>query len=62
MLIRKDRPMENIRFVGKNKDFKVFLEKAKKDLEDKEKRSCTSANVHTPIINTSNKLYTKFII
>ncbi len=54
--------MENIRFVGKNKDFKVFLEKAKKDLEDKEKRSCTSANVHTPIINTSNKLYTKFII
>ncbi len=54
--------MENIRFVGKNKDFKVFLEKAKKDLEDKEKRSCTSANVHTPFIITTTRLYRRFII
>ncbi len=49
--------MENIRFKGKNKDFRIFLEKTKKDLENKEKRSCTSANVQTPISYNSDRLY-----
>jgi len=54
--------LETLKFKGTNKEFKEYLDKAKKDIEDKEKRSCTSANVHTPIINTSTKLYRRFLV
>lgn len=54
--------MENLRFKGKNKDFKAYLDEAIQKLNEQEKRSCTSANVHTPVINTSTKLYRKFLV
>ena len=49
--------MENLRFKGSNKEFKEYLDKAIKDLNEKEKRSCTSANVQTPRNNPCNRLY-----
>lgn len=40
--------MKNLRFIGKNKDFKTYLDKAIKELEQKEKGSSTSANAQAP--------------
>jgi len=49
--------LKNLRFKGTNREFKEYLDKAIKDLDEKEKRSCTSANVTTPRNYPCNKLY-----
>lgn len=55
--------MINLRFKGKNKDFKIFLDNAMKELVEKEKRSSASANAQAPYSNNSTViLYTKQVI